>query len=249
MTRIQLLKKRLSEIATSLKNSDQALALLALGSCGKDLMDEYSDLDFFVIVKQGYKMWYLDNLSWLESISPAAFYFRNTADGYKFLFQDGVYCEFAVFEESELNQLGAMDGSILWKDKNFKKFDLQSGFSLPKTQETRPEWMLGEILTNLYVGLCRFRRGEKLSAYKFVQNYAVDQLLNLLQMQNSSNQPDKFDISRRIEFRNIINTDLLSSFIQGYDKTPQSAISILRFVDEHFIINQFMKVKIEELVR
>lgn len=252
MTKTQLLKTRLLEIGASLNNSGHALALLALGSCGKnqELMDEYSDLDFFVIVKPGYKMQYIENLDWLKSIFPAAFYFRNTDDGYKFLYEDGVFCEFAVFEKKELEKLGALDGSIVWKDKDFEGLELQMEPTFQINQILDTEWMLGEILTNLYVGLCRFRRGEKFSAYKFIQNYAVDQLLRLLltRTPQSAIEADKYDLSRRIEFRNIITADLLSSFIQGYDKTPQSALSILQFLDRNFTINQFIKLKIEELL-
>ena len=42
------------------------------------------------------------------------------------------------------------------------------------------EWLLGEVLTNLYVGLNRFRRGEKLSAMRLIQGHAVDRLVELL---------------------------------------------------------------------
>jgi hypothetical protein len=34
-------------------------------------------------------------------------------------------------------------------------------------------------LTNLYVGLGRFHRGEKLSALRFIQHHAVDRFLEL----------------------------------------------------------------------
>lgn len=251
MTKTELLKNRLMEIAKSLENSGHALALLALGSCGmnQELMDKYSDLDFFVIVSPGFKMRYIDDLNWLESISSSGFYFRNTADGYKYLYKDGVFCEFAVFEESELKNIDIPSESIVWKDKRFKESEIQFGSSLQHTRKPEPDWMLGEVLTNLFVGLCRFRRGEKLSAYKFVQNYAVDQLLQLLRMQNpeSSVKADRFDPARRIEAANIISTNLLAEFIQGYNKTPQSALSILRFVDEHYTINEFIKLQIEEL--
>ena len=42
-----------------------------------------------------------------------------------------------------------------------------------------PEWSLGEALTNLYVGLSRLRRGEKLSAMRLIQYHAVDRILEL----------------------------------------------------------------------
>ena len=55
MNKTELLLQRLDEIGQFLKDSNQALALLALGSCGteRERLDQYSDLDFFVIVKDG----------------------------------------------------------------------------------------------------------------------------------------------------------------------------------------------------
>ena len=54
---------RLDEIGHSLEKSGHALALLGLGSVGLELdrIDAYSDLDFFVIVEQGYKLTYINS--------------------------------------------------------------------------------------------------------------------------------------------------------------------------------------------
>ncbi len=251
MTKKELLKIRLMEIANSLKNSGHAQALLALGSCSgnQEMMDDQSDLDFFVIAKPGYKMHYIDNLNWLSEISSTGFYFRNTVDGYKYFYKDGVYCEFAVFEEGELKNIDLSNGSIVWKEEEFDVSEIHFNSTLHYEKKLELDWMLGELLTNLYVGLCRFHRGEKLSAYKFVQNYAVDLLLQILRTQNpeSYHQADRFDPARRIEAANIIGEDQLAEFIQGYDRTPQSALEILRFVEKNININNFMKLKIEEL--
>lgn len=252
MKKTEFLKNRLLEIGKSLELSGNALALLALGSCGnnKDMMDEYSDLDFFVITKPGYKKYYMDHLDWLLCISSAGFYFRNTEDGYKYFYEDGVFCEFAVFEEHELQNIDIPSGSLVWKDDSFQEDKILYNFFVPKKIEAELDWRLGELLTNLYVGLCRFRRGEKYSAYKFVQSYAVDQLIQILRFQNPHTYKltDPFDSARRVEAAELINNEYLLTFLQGYDKTPQSALSILRFVEENYIINEFMKLKIEELI-
>ncbi len=86
----QSLLNRLNEIGESLKDSKHALAIIGLGSIGIELerLDEYSDLDFFAIVENGYKEEYINNLSWLSKICPIAYKFRNTKDGYKLLFED-----------------------------------------------------------------------------------------------------------------------------------------------------------------
>jgi lincosamide nucleotidyltransferase B/F len=83
---------RLDAIGQSLKQSGHALALIGLGSVGVEVerLDAYSDLDFFAIVENGYKSHYLDSLDWLSSLSPIAYHFRNTPDGHKLLFEDGI---------------------------------------------------------------------------------------------------------------------------------------------------------------
>ena len=50
MPAVSALLHRLNEIAKSIEKSQKALALLGLGSIGKEQerLDEYSDLDFFV---------------------------------------------------------------------------------------------------------------------------------------------------------------------------------------------------------
>jgi hypothetical protein len=100
----QTLLTRLDEIGRSLERSAHALALIGLGSVGLDThrIDAWSDLDFFAIVETGHKQEYLQNLSWLTNLGPVAYFFQNTVDGYKLLFADGVFCEFAVFEPTEL---------------------------------------------------------------------------------------------------------------------------------------------------
>src|SRR5512139_486367 len=103
----QHLLTRLDEIGQSLAQSGHALALIGLGSVGEELhrLDEYSDLDFFAIVETGYKRRYIDNLDWLSDIAPIAYHFLNSPDGYKLLFADGFFCEFAVFEPQELQHI------------------------------------------------------------------------------------------------------------------------------------------------
>ncbi|HEY5769444.1 MAG TPA: hypothetical protein VIS71_06325 [Terrimicrobium sp.] len=181
MSKQDLLISRLDEIGFSLARSNKALALIGLGSVGIELdrLDAYSDLDFFAVVEAGFKGEFLDSLAWLSSICPIAYCFRNTRDGYKLLFQDGVFCEFAVFEEPELREIPFAPGRIIWK-----KEGASDALAMPRMirdvpGEWSPEWLVGEALTNLYVGLSRFHRGEKLSAMRLIQCHAVDRILEL----------------------------------------------------------------------
>ena len=113
----QALLDRLAAIGEALKNSGEALALLALGSVGleTDRIDAYSDLDFFAIVQTGHKERFLTNRDWLSAACPIAFAFQNTVDGCKVLYEDGIFCEYAVFEPQELAAIPFAPGRIVWK--------------------------------------------------------------------------------------------------------------------------------------
>jgi lincosamide nucleotidyltransferase len=245
------LLKRLDEIGTSLSKSGHALALIGLGSVGEELhrLDEYSDLDFFVIVEPGYKHHYIENLEWLSRLSPIAYYFQNTPDGYKLLFADGVFCEFAVFEPQELDGIPFAPGRIVWK-----RDDAPDTLNRPAKEPVRAEprtreFLIGEAITNLYVGMGRDKRGEKLSAMRFIQVYAVDRLLELAEyIEPEQDVPrDIFANERRFEKRHPNLAGEMSSWLQGYERNRESALAILSFLEKNFDVNKAMVAVIREL--
>lgn len=246
------LLSRLDEIGNSLRASENALCLLALGSCGRERerLDGYSDLDFFVIVKEGFKNSYIENISWLENITKIVFYHRNTVDGYKVLFEDGVFCEFAVFEPEELKSIPFAPGQIVWKAPGFRE-DICNP---PLWVNSRPvegmQWMIDEALTNLYVGICRFKRGEILSAFKFIESHALDRVLKLTRYVEvpSCELHDMFSAERRYERIFPKTSENLPYFLRGYKGIMESARSILEFLDRNFVINQEFKSHILNLM-
>lgn len=251
MQKVELLQQRLHAIADSVRQHPDGLALIGLGSVGKELarIDEYSDLDFYAIVKEGAKPAFVDNIDWLECIAPVAFKFRNTDDGYKLLYEDGVFCEFGVYTLSELDSIGYNEGRVIWADDSVPA-DIAIPKNPPHTTEESVEFLLGELLTNLYVGLCRYQRGEKCSAMRFVQVYAIDRLIALLPYMHES-QPafvDGYSPDRRIEQRFPPSQIDLSPFMQGYEKSPESAKALLNFVSQHFEVNAALKGEILKLV-
>lgn len=247
----QSLLKRLDEIGHSLEQSGHALALIGLGSVGLELdrLDAYSDLDFFVIVEEGYKRGYLDSLRWLSDIQPIAYSFLNTEDGYKVLFEDGIFCEFAVFEPAELKHIPFAPGRIVWK-----RADVPDTIGQPTTfpsfkQERGKDWLLGEALTNIYVGLNREKRGEKLSATRFIQGYAVDRLLELVDYVEPAKEThrDPFVNERRFEQRFPGIAPKVSTWMQGYEKNRESALAILTFLEKNFRVNEAIAEEIRQL--
>lgn len=233
------LLNRLESIADSLQASGHALALIGLGSVGSELerLDQHSDLDFFVIVEAGHKEPYIHNLDWLR-IAPVAYAFQNTADGYKLLYADGIFCEFAVFEPGELKHIPFSAGRVVWKQPHIEASTL-APLPKPSSASAGVQWQIGEALTNLLIGLKRFQRGETLSASRFVQHYALDRVLELAQL-TEAEQPylaDQFSRERRFEQGFPELAQRLPSMAQGYQRTPESALAILEFLEAHFEVN------------
>lgn len=247
----ELLLSRLDEIGQSLERSGHGLALIGLGSVGTELarLDSYSDLDFFAIVEPGYKTAFIENLDWLACLNPIAYCFKNSPDGYKLLFEDGIFCEFAVFEPDELAHIPFAAGRVVWKQPWIDDAIAAPALPVPARSAAATEWLVGEALTNLYVGLGRYRRGEKLSATRFIQNYAVDRILDLAE-QIESEQPafrDQFSGERRFEQRFPETAAQLAAFVRGYEANPESALAILAFFERHFTVNPHLARAIREL--
>lgn len=235
---------RLDAIGQSLSKTEDALALIGLGSVGRDhhRLDQYSDLDFFVIAKNTSKPYFLDDLTWLATIAPLTYVFRNTADGYKILSADGIFYEFAIFEPTELRSIPVGAARLVWKAPC-----VAESFVTPAVAPSEPalpsmEWLIGEALTNLYVGLGRYHRGEKLSAMRFIQQYAVDRVLALAAKVegDQGGNGDPFAPERRYEHRFPLVAQQLPMFMQGYERSRESARAIVDFVAQHFAVNRAM---------
>ncbi len=251
MTTPNSLLDRLDAIGGSLEKTGHALALIGLGSVGLELerLDAYSDLDFFAVVEDGFKTHYIEDLGWLSAVASLAYTFRNTPDGYKLLFADGIFCEFAVFERGELDAIPFAPGRVVWKQPW-----VDPAIGTPKAAGKAPPaldaaFQLGEALTNLYVGLGRYARGEKLSAARFIQQYAVDHLVELAPLLESENptQQDPFTRERRFEQRFPGLARELPRFVQGYERSRESALALLEFFEQHFDVNPALAAEIRRL--
>ena len=176
------LRDRLDAIAQVLAADGDALALLGLGSCGVETgrLDGWSDLDFFVIVEAGCEHRFVADPWWLAAAAPAeaplVHAFRNTADGWKALYADGVFVECAVFAPQTLAHIPYHGGRIVWQRGAVLDDAACAG---RRPEPSGRDWLIGEALTNLYIGLGRFWRGERLAAHRLVQVAALDRLLEL----------------------------------------------------------------------
>jgi hypothetical protein len=232
----ELLLRRLYELGAVLERRGDAIALIGLGSVGVDLgrLDEHSDLDFFAIVEDGAKSRYLDSLDWLAELAPIAFSFRNTLDGHKVLFEDGVFAEYAVFTLGELGAMSFPSGRLVWS-RDDAPAGLEAGRVPTRTWLDTPATHVNEALTNLYVGLHRDARGERLAGMRLIQVHAVDQLLTFVELGGGAEPQDAFAVERGAERR----SDLpYASFTPGYERNTDAALAILAWLEAHVEVDE-----------
>ncbi len=244
---------RLDAIGAALLGSGHALALIALGSVGleRHRLDQYSDLDFFVVVEPGHKSRYIDRLDWLEAAHPLAWHFRNTVDGHKALSTDGIFCEFAVFEPDELAAIPFAPGRIVWRRPDVAESIAVPVRPMPEVRPAGTDWIVGEALSCLYVGMQRWLRGEKLSAARFVQGHALDRLIELDDSlaAGAGAGVDPFGRERRLEQRRPELARELPQLAPGYLATPQAALAMLATLERRGVaVDAAMKAHIGRLV-
>lgn len=239
----------LERLGKRVSRDPNVLCLLGLGSMSElHRMDQFSDIDFFLIVEEGTKRRFLESLDWLE-VETIVYRFANTNDGYKILFANGVYAEFAIFEPMELRQATFVKGRIVYRREDFNPI-LAEPVAPPAPRSVDIHHVVNEALTNLYVGLQRERRGETASAFLFIQVYAATSIMHTFPtlFQETANDIDPFGIDRRIEFRFQEASAILSKIRQGTIRNVASASEALCFLQSHFPINQAMAEAIRQLL-
>jgi hypothetical protein len=209
--------------------------LLGLGSMSQtERMDEFSDMDFFLIVEKGTKKDYLDNLDWL-AIHPIDYAFKNTIDGYQVLFANGVFAEFAVFEPNEMARIGFTKGKIIYKRSDFDLSIVEPRLA-PKKEPLDIDHSVNEALTNLYIGVLRELRGETAAAMTCIQTHAAHHVMRLFEAvyQPLSKQDDPYAIERRIEKKYQEARQLLKGLKPGYERNLEAARYALGFLETNF---------------
>ncbi|WP_410503097.1 hypothetical protein RIF24_07600 [Exiguobacterium acetylicum] len=252
MTHRDALLERLDAIGQTIAQTGDALVLLGLGSVGQELerLDDYSDLDFFVIAKSGKKVRFIEQLDWLENAHPLHFQFQNTQDGHKVMFDDGIYGEFAIFELDELPEIAFSAGRIVWSNPTFVDFErLVPQPHNSSNEHPSIDYAIHEALTNLYVGLCREARGETLSAFRLIQQFAVGQLLYVLSAfeQEEATYVDPFAPERRIEQRFPEMVNRFSEMMPGYSQNKTAALAILDYIEQIHPVSPAMSNAIRSL--
>lgn len=244
--------RRLDEIAAVLAARDDVIALLGLGSCGAQLarLDEHSDLDFFVVVEDGAKGRYLDRTDWLEAPGPVAHLFAHEHAGRRALYADGVFVEFLVLTVAELSGVAFSGARVVWRRPDAPRNLTESGQPAPRPQFDTEEFHLNDALANLYLGLHRELRGERLSAARMIQGHAVNAVIALLRIGGGEiPYRDPFDASRRVERAYPPDVLPLAAMVPGYERNVAAADFILAWLGKRYPVPAGIGDPIRELIR
>lgn len=195
------------ELRLKLAGDDRVLALVAVGSMAQQdyQPDEWSDHDFFVITIHGVQEDMRRDLSWLPRPDELVFSFRETEHGMKALYAGGHLLEFAIFNKDEL-QMARINRYQVLLDKaeiapKLAELALTTQ-DFAAQASTNPNRRFAEFLMNLFVGVGRYARGERLSGHQFIKTHALTHLLRLLaefHVSETQHLLDNLDPFRRFE--------------------------------------------------
>ncbi|HYQ80041.1 MAG TPA: hypothetical protein VEP68_01000 [Anaeromyxobacteraceae bacterium] len=151
-----------------LAGEDEVLGLVALGSMSGEgaQPDEWSDHDFFVVVRSASQERFRARLDWLPEPGELALSFRETEHGLKVILRTGHLLEFAVFDPEELRLARVNRYRVLLDRERIgermaevrAETGRQGGAEAPGD-----DWLAGQLLADLLVGAGRARRGERLA--------------------------------------------------------------------------------------
>lgn len=242
--------RRLDDLADSLRADPAVVAVLGLGSAGveHERFDDHSDIDFFVVVADAAtKRRYVGETGWLHGFGGELVYnFLNDPSGRKALFTDGLFLEYAVFTPDELRTIPVHGARKVWSRPGV---ELLTGSPAAPSPLDTVDRHLNEALTNLFVGLHRELRGERLAALRFIQVYAVDRVLDIERLDPRSrwSQPDPFEPSRRVE--RLEGRELpLDRMMPGYERNVEAAVEVLRWLTSRQDPPQAIVSAVESLI-
>ncbi|MEJ7648374.1 MAG: hypothetical protein WKF57_04885 [Nakamurella sp.] len=229
---------RLETLAEALAHDGDLVAVLGLGSSGAQhhRFDDHSDIDFFVItVDAPTKERYLADIDWLAPMGTVSYEFAHDANGRKALFNDGLFVEYAIFTMAQLQDVPFVDARVIWQQPGTHLSVRTLAGEPGGADNDTVDFHLNEALTNLLVGVQRELRGERLSACRFIQVFAVDHVLAITRLieRGQASSRDHFDPSRRVEDSYpALRTDL-PRMLPGYESNMAAADAVLSWLARH----------------
>ena len=191
-------------LTASLDGRPEVLGLVAAGSFASG-PDAWSDHDFLVITEPSATSALRADPSWLPHHERLVLHFRETAHGMKGVYDDGHLVEYAVFAPDEIQQARLNRTRVLLDraDVTDRVAAVVAGTpDLEAAEAESDDYLHGQLLTALLVGVQRHRRGEHLSGVDFVHRFALRHFLVLLARHVPAERPevrDNLNPFRRVE--------------------------------------------------
>lgn len=189
-----------AKLTESVAKRPEVIGLIFVGSAAAThRVDQYSDQDFFLVVKEGTGESFRQDLSWLPNHSEIALSPRETAHGLKVVYQNGDVLEFAVFEDSELELASVNDYKVVLDNQDLtERMAKIAERSIPRQTDRAHDYEL--FLALVLIGVGRSKRGEILAAEQHIKSAAMDFAIRLIRSAKAKNsQADSLNGFRRFE--------------------------------------------------
>lgn len=196
----------LGELVAVAEADDRVVGLVGLGStAARNRVDEWSDHDFWLVVRPGCADGFRSDLSWLPNADRIAVSVIEEHGGGKVIYDDGHVLEFGI---------GDLDGVASWKANTAEVLygppALRAAIAATVSARSDPAGVapgadreMALVLTQLLIGVGRARRGERLNASGLIRSDALGHLLRAVAERLPAECPgvllDDLDPTRRIE--------------------------------------------------
>lgn len=179
------------------------LGVVLLGSAADPARaDEWSDVDVWLVVAEGTQDRYREELSWLPGHDGIVVVARETEHGRAVVFDDGSYVELAVASIGDLAVFRATQARVVLDRGGVAEAVAAVTVTPREPDRELARRAMAMLCGRLLVGVGRARRGEVLSAGRFVRELAVAEILVALRElcpAPGAGRLDPLDPTRRVE--------------------------------------------------
>lgn len=213
----------LHELAVVAESRHDVIGLAGFGSTAdRSRVDEWSDHDFAWITAEGAQDDYRHDLSWLPGADGIALSVVEHHGGVKVIYDDGRVLEFGITSLADFTSWAGNSIEVV-VDKGGVAEAVASILSSPLPEgEPDADRAIRLVLTQLLIGVGRYRRGEVLSAGRSIRDEATAYLLVALgaRLGGATQRLDTLDPRRRFEF---VHPDLAARVEIALRLDPESA--------------------------
>lgn len=222
----------LAELATVAEQRADVIGLAGFGSTAdRSRVDEWSDHDFAWVTVDGAQDRYRHDLSWLPGASDIALSVVEHHGGVKVVYDDGRVLEFGITSLDDFENWAGNRIEVI-VDKGGVAEAVAGILSSPLPEgDPDADRAIRLVLTQLLIGVGRYRRGEVLSAGRSIRDEATAYLLIALgqRLDGARERLDSLDPRRRFDF---VHPEVAARIETALRLDPESAARTLLDIAE-----------------